>query len=165
MAQFDIVENEVVYGWLIPFTEDDEDLLRENIVLTGYESNFAFINMGTNVIIITILLIFKMVLLCTFPFKNKQSPVGRFHRKCSGIMFWNFWLRLLIQGCLEIGISATLYVSMRSKLTSLTGEYSMFLFVNDILSITLIAIFVIMPFWIIYFYNRKFDQIGNKEFA
>ena len=165
IAQFDIVENELVYGWLIPFEEDDEDLLRENIVTTGYESNYAFVNMGTNVIIITILLFFKGFLLCTIPVKHKDTRVGRFHRKCSGIMFWNFWLRMLIQGCLEILISAVLYVIMRSKLVAETGDYNMFLFVNDIMSFALIGIFIFLPPWVLYFYYKNFDRVEKEEFT
>lgn len=67
VAQFDIVENELVFGELITFEEEDEDTLRANFVETGYESDYAFVNMGTNVIILTILLFFILLLSFCFP--------------------------------------------------------------------------------------------------
>ena len=148
-----------MYGWLIPFDEEHEEisLERPGVVDTGYESNYAFVNMGTNVIIITIVFLFMLLLLCTLPIKSKKSRSGRYHRKCSQFLFWNFWLRLLIQGCLEIGISAWVYVLDRSILLEKVPNYDIFFFVNDLLSYTLIAIFICMPIWITYFYNKRFS--------
>lgn len=96
VAQFDIVENELVYGEMVPFMEDSDDILRQNFADTGYESSYAFVNMGTNVIILTILFFFIFLLIIGMPFKNHNSCVGRSHRSCSKTIFWNFWLRMLI---------------------------------------------------------------------
>ena len=67
VAQFDIVDNETVYGSFIPFEEEDEEVLRVQFVETGYESSYAMVNMGTNVIIITVLIFFKLLLLIFLP--------------------------------------------------------------------------------------------------
>ena len=66
VAQFDLLENEEAYGPMIPFMEEDDDLLAEleNFGTTGYESSYAFINMGTNVIVLTILFFFMALLVC-----------------------------------------------------------------------------------------------------
>ena len=88
VAQFDIVENELVYGEFITFPEDVEHLLRPKIVDTGYESNFAAVNMGTNVIIITVLFVFIFLLALFLPCHKHENCVGRNHRKCSVIIFW-----------------------------------------------------------------------------
>ena len=98
IAQFDLFENELIYGWLVPFEPEDDDLLEQYKYFgdTGYESSYAMVNMGTNVIIVTILLFFMLTLLVTHFFRRKKNIVGRYHRKCSGIIYWNFWLRMLI---------------------------------------------------------------------
>ena len=98
IAQFDFFENEDVYGWLIDFTPEVDEIADEYhfFVETGYQSNYAFINMGTNVIIITFLFFFMILLVFMLPCKNQSGRAGRFHRKCSGIIYWNFWLRMLI---------------------------------------------------------------------
>lgn len=66
MAQFDLVENSDAYGWAIPFVEEDDFMLAkvDTFVETGYESNYAFVNMGTNVIILTLLFFFMSLLVC-----------------------------------------------------------------------------------------------------
>lgn len=46
--------------------EDDIMLAKlETFGTTGYESSYAFVNMGTNVIILTLLFFFMTILLCT----------------------------------------------------------------------------------------------------
>ena len=66
VAQFDLVENSDAYGWAIPFVEEDDFMLAkvDTFVETGYESNYAFVNMGTNVIILTLLFFFMSLLVC-----------------------------------------------------------------------------------------------------
>lgn len=167
IAQFDFFENEDVYGWLIPFTPEQDDLLEKwhYFVETGYESNYAFINMGTNVIIITILFFFMLLLVCFLPCKKQAGRVGRYHRKCSGIIYWNFWLRMLIQGCLEIGIAAMMHIYERNELLHKLEDYGSYLFFNDLLSFVLVALFAILPFFVIGFYCKKFDRLGEEKFT
>ena len=98
VAQFDMVDNSDVYGSFIPFLDEYDDILDKTCHAgeTGYESSYAFVNMGTNVLILTILFFFMGLLLCMWDARKKQNRAGRFHRYCSGIIFWNFWLRMLI---------------------------------------------------------------------
>ena len=98
VAQFDMVDNSDAYGWFVPFLDEHDDLLDKtcHAVETGYESSYAFVNMGTNVIILTVLFFFMALLLCMCDARKKPNRAGRFHRYCSGIIYWNFWLRMLI---------------------------------------------------------------------
>ena len=104
------------------FAEDVEPLLRPTVEETGYGSNFAMNNMGTNIIIITILFFFIALLALFIPCRKQQNCVGRSHRKCSNIIFWGFWLRMLIQGCLEIEIAALVYMLDRPQLLEIYGD-------------------------------------------
>ena len=115
VAQFDMVDNADAYGFMVEFPEEDDDMLEKTVhfVETGYESSYAFVNMGTNVIILTILLFFMALLVVTHGVRKSRNRAGRCHRYCSGTIYWNFWLRMLIQGCLEIGISAMIYLRYR----------------------------------------------------
>lgn len=122
--------------------------------------------MGTNVIIITLLFFFKALLLLCLPCKNAKNCVGRFHRKCSGIIFWNFWLRMLIQGCLEIAIAAAVYLDDRDKLMATFDEsFDNFFLVNDALSFSLMLVLLVMPLWILVFYCFNFSKLANEKFA
>ena len=168
VAQFDIVDNELVFGSFVNFPEDVETLLRPTVVETGYESNFAMINMGTNVIIITILFGFIVLLTLLIPCRNQQNCVGRNHRKCSGIIFWGFWLRMLIQGCLEIEISALNYLLDRDELIKVYGHdesFDNFFLINDLLSYGFMAVLTIMPIWVMVFYCYNFKKLDDKKFA
>ena len=58
-----------------------------------------------------------------------------------------------------------MYVIDRSVLLEKVTSYDIFFFVNDLLSYTMIAIFFCLPFWITYFYNRRFSDLGDKKFV
>jgi len=166
IAQFDVVGNDLVFGEAVAFPADQEELLRRPFVETGYESNYAFVNMGTNVIIIAVLLVFKVILLLFVPCRKQNNCVGRSHRKCSKVIFWNFWLRLVIQSCLEITIAACIYLIDREKyVEALSEEYSTFILFNDILSFSLLLILAVAPFWIIIFYCCRFKKFADKDFV
>ena len=168
VAQFDMVDNVDAYGAAIPFMEEDDDQLEEidNFVTTGYESSYAFVNMGTNVIIFTLLFFFMTLLLILYPCRKGQGRTGRFHRYCSGTIYWNFWLRMLIQGCLEIGISAMMYITHRQELIELAdGSFSSFFVVNDFLSyFSSLLLFIVLPLFVIVFYCIRFKKLGDKDF-
>lgn len=166
IAQFDVVENELVYGELVDFPADQDELLRRSFVETGYESNYAFVNMGTNVIVITILIFFKVLLLLFLPCRRQDNCIGRAHKKCSGIIFWNFWLRLIIQGCLEISIACCVYLIDRQQYVDLLENgYGTFLLINDILSFVFFVTIAIAPLWIILFYCSCFKKFKDERFA
>lgn len=165
VAQFDIVENQLVYGEVITFEEEVEGNLRTNFVNTGYESDYAFVNMGTNVIILTILLFAMLLLLICAPCRNRRNCIGRAHRKCSGIVFWNFWLRLLIEGCLEIAISAGLYLLQEGALTAEREANPAYFLTNDIMSYFLLSLLLVLPIFILAFYCKNFERLGEEEFA
>ena len=98
VAQFDMIDNSDAYGFAVTFAEENDEMLEKTVrfVDTGYESSYAFVNMGTNVIILTILLFFMALLIVTHSVRNSQNRAGRCHRYCSGTIYWNFWLRMLI---------------------------------------------------------------------
>lgn len=165
VAQFDIVENELVYGSYVPFEPEHDDLQRMNFSSTGYESNFAMVNMGTNVLILTIVFIIILLLLVCMPIRNSKSWSGRRHRSCTKSIFWNFWLRLLIQGCLEILCASGPYLMDRKELLEKSENgYTSYFFLNDMLSISLTLILIVMPFWILIFYCCKFEKLGDEKF-
>ncbi len=142
-----------------------EYLLKPKIVDTGYESNFAAVNMGTNVIIITILFVFILLLALFLPCHRQDNIVGRNHKKCSGIIFWGFWLRMLIQGCLEIEISALNYIIDRDELLEIYKDepsYDTFFLLNDALSYSFMTVLLIMPIWVTIFYCYNFNKLGDE---
>ena len=71
---------------------------------------------------------------------------------------------MLIQGCLEIGISCGMYIAHRSEILESSDSYSMFYFVNDFLSIFFSVILGLIPIFVIAFYSYNFKKLGNKEF-
>ena len=96
---------------------------------------------------------------------GRNTCPSRVHRKCTGVIFWNFWIRLLIQGCLELTISSVIYLLARKTLIDdLGGSYSMFFFCNDFFSYTSVGVFCLMPIFYLVFYCLKFNKMGDKDF-
>jgi len=152
----------------VNFPEDVDNLIRPTLDETGYGSNFAMNNMGTNTIIITVLFFFIALLALFIPCRKQQNCVGRSHRKCSGIIFWGFWLRMLIQGCLEIEIAALVYMLDRPQLLEIYGEdekFENFFLINDLMSYGFMAVLIIMPVWVAIFYCYNFKKLEDKKFT
>ena len=146
--------------------EQDELLAEyENFGVTGYGSSYAFVNMGTNIIVITFLFLFMILLLATLPCKKDYTRFGRYRRKCSRIIYWNFWLRFHIQGCLEISIAICIYIAQRKKLFELLDtEYNTYLFMNDCLSFIEMTCIFLLTSCILIFYCCKFKKLSEEQF-
>ena len=54
--------------------------------------------MGIGFLIFVIILVLMLILLLTNPLKKYEFIcLNKMHYKVSGILFWNFWLRFLIE--------------------------------------------------------------------
>jgi len=74
---------------------------------------------------------------------------------------------MLIQGCLEIGIAAMMYIVHREELYALEDqpEFAFFFYVNDFLSFFFSAtVFLVLPLFVLLFYCLKFDRLSEKAF-
>lgn len=123
------------------------------------------VNMGTNLLILPIVFFIIFLLFICLPIRNSKSWSGRKHRKCSKDIFWNFWLRLLIQGCLEILCAAGPYLMDRKELLEKSENgYTSYFILNDILSISLTVVLFAMPIWVLIFYCCNFEKLSDEKF-
>ena len=123
--------------------------------------------MGINIPIIILTFAVMILLLASLAVTRhgRFSRASKLHRKCTGGIFWSFWLRLFFQGCLELTISSGIYILVRPKLIAQSGgSYTTFFFFNDFFSFCTVAVFCILPLFILVFYCIQFKKFGDKDF-
>ena len=74
--------------------------------------------MGTNVIILTVVTMILILLFVTWFLINqyRDNWFTRQHHKLTSGIFWNFWLRLFMESCLELTIADGIYLIARKEL-------------------------------------------------
>ena len=190
IATFDIIENRDLFdGWLLDFPEEDEGELKGRFVETGYENKDIISLLGIGFVIIVILLIVMFFLCITNPCKEHSECLERINEKASGIIFWNFWLRFLIEDslCAEISLCCYLFSSNLARDTSVTSEVgplrelesnspgfgiyanddqvdTTFLYVNNSFAVILACVFLSLPIFIALFYVWNFHKLANRDF-
>ena len=105
VATFDLIESETIFGSILNFPEENDFLLREKFLESGYESYYMINLLGMSFLIIFMTFATMWLLLITNPFKTCFAPLKKQHDKVYGIIFWNFWLRYLIEDSLMITIA------------------------------------------------------------
>lgn len=113
----------------------------------------------------------------------------RINEKASGIIFWNFWLRFLIEDslCAEISLCCYLFGSNLARDTSITSEAEplrelestspgfgiyanddsvepTFLYTNTSVAVILACVFLALPIFIALFYVWNFHKLANSDF-
>lgn len=164
IVQFDVVENEDLYGSFLEFPEENETLLIPKFDETGYGSSFPFVNMGINVPILNVISVLLILLFISwFVNAHRQNAMARLHHKITGSIFWNFFLRLCIQGCLEFTIADGLYLFARDKLLDERtpgADYAGFFFINDVLAFSTLIVFCVAPAFVLIFYCYNFKKLS-----
>ena len=105
IATFDLIESETAFGAIIEFPEEDENELSGKFVETGYESAYMINLLGIGFIIFVNVLVIMFILLITYPCSKYLPKVKKVHNKVTGIIFWGFWIRFLMEESLVAFIS------------------------------------------------------------
>jgi hypothetical protein len=75
-------------------------------------------------------------------------------------LLWNFVIRLILEGALDIAFAA--YINL------VYGEFNIHLFgswVNYVSAYILGGAVILLPVWILWFYLRNYEHLENEEFA
>ena len=97
IATFDLVEPELMIGWIIGFPEEDENDLDAAFVESGYESKYMVNLLGFGFVILTFILLVMIVLLIMHPLKKHSQRISKRLDDTSDSIFWGFWLRFIIE--------------------------------------------------------------------
>ena len=97
IATFDLVEPELMIGWIIGFPDEDENDLDAAFVESGYESKYMVNLLGFGFVILTITLLVMIGLLIMHPLKKHSQRISKRLDDTSDSLFWGFWLRFIIE--------------------------------------------------------------------
>jgi len=117
-----------------------------------------------------------MLILClTNPLRRLGDKIEKVHGKVSNIIFWNFWLRFLIEDSLVAEICVCCYYfnsNVEQKdadvpLREIEGSPSYdstYLHVNNILASSMGIVLLVLPFFVVSFYTYHHEKLAVKKF-
>ena len=115
MVTFEIFDPEIVFGPILSPPQYSDEYIEEhkqfdNSTSAGYEKIHTVSNLGFTFMILVMILIVSASLCIMAPLKRTNVWVQtRFH-KVQEALYWNTYLRYLIEGALEICISTTINI-------------------------------------------------------
>ena len=74
---------------------------------------------------------------------------------------WNFVIRLIMETALELSFCCFLNFPYLYRMLNPEGFFEI---LDYLMTLFVIVLIVIMPFWIAYFYNKHFKVLGDEEF-
>lgn len=180
VATFDVVENKDVFdGWLLTIPETNEGELNGRFVESGYEHRDMVQLLGVGFIVIFVTLIIMLILCLTNPLRRLGNKIEKVHAKVSNIIFWNFWLRFLIEDSLVAEISVCCYFFNSNVETTETSSLedvlprdiesqpsydSTYQQVNTFLASSMGMVLFVLPFFVVAFYSYHHEKLAEKKF-
>lgn len=170
IATFDLVEPEVVFGWMLEFPEEDENALDPSFTESGYESAYMINLLGMGFIVFIAILLVILCILLLHPLRKHSRGLSQRLDTVSGSIFWGFWLRFLIEDslialiavfCDQYSIQAN---SDSDSQIQPSNPATAFKLVDiSILILFGLALFA-LPFFVVVFYLINFEKLTDKNF-
>jgi hypothetical protein len=85
--------------------EENEEFKLSNVEKTNYGSTYTVINLGSLYLIFVLMVIEAILLFITKPICWFSSKIKEYHNKFSRALYFNSFLRLILEASLEISIS------------------------------------------------------------
>ena len=113
IATFDIVDNEMLFSWLLEFPDEENLNFRGSFENVGYDAQNMVVLMGIGFCIFFINGIIMLWIFLSKPclkwFKGKLSFIARKRAEWEKSLYWNFWIRYFLEDCLATGICICCY--------------------------------------------------------
>ena len=161
IATFDVMPSDEVFLATLDAPESEQEDQKFQDV--GYGSNFMILNLGTMFLTLVIMLTVPCCILVTLPCKSSSKCLTNKHKGCTDALRGNFFIRFLLEGCLDISICATLNILKGVEDDGLDWSDKFFI-VNNVSLIVLSLAIVAFPVWVLIFYCTRFDQWMDEKF-
>ena len=112
IVTFDVIDPDIIFGKTLYPPEDDEKYLNKNknFVNTGYDKLYTVSNMGITFVILLSMIMISVILCLTKKLKSLPRGVETRRQNMIKSLYWNSYIRFLIEGTLEIFISAVINI-------------------------------------------------------
>ena len=140
--------------------EENEGVMRGNFEETGYDSLYATVNLGMTFVILVGIIMLCIFLKCTNSCKEMHPKFNTRHDETVKKLYWNTYLRFIIEGSLEIIISTSINIEYWHKMgirPISDGTYH-FMIINTCAVILLTMTVIATPFFILGFYLPRKDM-------
>ncbi len=85
--------------------DENDDYKLSNVEKTNYGSTYTVINLGSLYLIFVLMVVEAVVLLLTKPVCWVSTRFGKYHSRLSTALYYNSFIRLILEASLEIAIS------------------------------------------------------------
>jgi hypothetical protein len=137
--------------------EPDEVNLKNSFELLGYSSAYMSNNLGS---VFVIILVTSFLLSLSVILEAVRVPsVMKFNEKLKVKLHWNFVIRLVIEGYLELVFSVYFNLNYAKCTFSFLGSW-----VNYFYAIIFAVLIGLAPLFVVGFYSLNFAKIEDEEF-
>ena len=113
IATFDIVDNELLFSWLLTFPDEEDMGFNGSFENVGYDAQNMVVLMGIGFGIFFVNGFIMLWIYLSKPFihrfRGKFNFVKEYTRKWNKTLYWNFWIRYFLEDCLATGICICCY--------------------------------------------------------
>lgn len=157
-----------IFDWEIP--EPKEEYHDEHLYEISYGSTYTISNLGT-LYLIFLLFCFEAIML--FLLKPvaviKPNPLLKWHTSFSKALYWNSFLRLILEASLDLAIASFNNVNIvnREYNDGIMEWYKPdlpFFWVNGITTIGAVIVLIIGPWFLLIYYLCKFKKWNDEGF-
>jgi hypothetical protein len=172
IAQFDLIDTEtyIFKGMLnMEIPESHQEYHQEAFDLVGYGNSFMILNLGTLYLIFLIFVLEGILLFICKPIFWVNKRLRNWSIKLKKALYWNSFLRLIMEASLDLAITTLYNVSIFGGLYE-DGNWDWwkpelpFFWMNSITTVaSSLTLFLLPPFILIY-YLRKFERWEDDKF-
>jgi len=143
--------------------EDYEDLVPEHLNLVKYESSFTVMNLGSLYFVFLFFCIEGFLLFAFKPLTVCWPKGAKYIKERTKSLYWNSFLRLILEACLDISIASMLNFSIVLSMIR-DGNYNWyypnlpFFWMNTITTVCAILVLAIGPAYLLIFYLYSFKK-------
>lgn len=154
----------------IKIPDDFEDYGQEQLKRVKYESTYTILNMGSLFLIFIFAVIQAILLSCCNPcslfcgerFKN-------YHKNAKKALYWNTFIRLFLEACLDISIASFNNLNIVVELTrdgfmDWWQPNTSFFWINYTVTIAAIFTLIFAPPFFVFYYLRTFKKWEDEHF-
>ena len=126
-------------------------------------------NLGSLFLVVVFFLLEAVFLFVTKPLTLLSEKFKKWHKKLSEALYWNSFLRVILEATLDFAIASLINFSVVNELIS-EGNNDWwlpnlpFFWINYISVVSGIVVLAIAPFFIIIYYLKNFKRWSDEKF-
>jgi len=141
----------------------------ESFTDVKYESSYMIMNLGSLYLVLLVMIVQAILLPITKPLTKFSARFNRWHTSVSETLFWNGFLRLILEAALDFSIAVLINLKVVYELhRSGSNEWWLphlpFFWLNYCTVIFAVVVLFIGPLYVLIYYSWRYKQWSTEKF-